>query len=88
MISVIFDIEARRVTTETTAAGDCFNGAIATALVAVPKLTEAVEIACKPAAMPTTKLSTALDAQTGRNASLDLAVGFIRIPHHARHNPY
>ena len=57
MISVIFDIEARRVTTrETTAAGDCFNSAIATALVAVANLIEAVEIACKPAAMPTTKL--------------------------------
>ena len=57
MIFVIFDIEARRVTTrETTATGDRFNGAIATALVAVAKLTEAVEIACKPAAMPTTKL--------------------------------
>ena len=36
MMSVILDIEARRVTIrETTAAGDCFNGAIATALVAV-----------------------------------------------------
>ena len=57
MISVIFDIEARRVTTrETTAAGDCFNGAIATAIVAIAKFTEAVEIACKPTAMPTTKL--------------------------------
>ena len=87
MISVIFDIEARRVTTrETTAAGDCFNGAIATALVAVAKLTEAVEIACKPAAMPTTKLGA--QRSTPRNASLDLAVGFIRIPHHAQHNPY
>ena len=49
-------IEAPRVATlDTTAAGDCFNGALATALVAGAKLTEAVEFACQAAAVSTTK---------------------------------
>ena len=49
-------IEAPRVATlDTTAAGDCFNGALATALVAGAELTEAVEFACQAAAVSTTK---------------------------------
>jgi ribokinase len=50
-------IEAPRVVTrDTTAAGDCFNGALATALVAGAGLTEAVEFACRAAALSTTQL--------------------------------
>lgn len=53
---VCTQIEAPRVATlDTTAAGDCFNGALATALVAGAELTEAVEFACQAAAMSTTK---------------------------------
>ena len=49
-------IEAPRVATrDTTAAGDCFNGALATALVAGAGLTEAVEFACRAAALSTTQ---------------------------------
>ncbi|MGB1848451.1 MAG: PfkB family carbohydrate kinase, partial [Pseudohongiellaceae bacterium] len=40
---------------DTTAAGDCFNGALATALVAGAELTEAVEFACRAAALSTTQ---------------------------------
>ncbi|MEC8453610.1 MAG: PfkB family carbohydrate kinase, partial [Pseudomonadota bacterium] len=53
---VCTQIKAPRVATlDTTAAGDCFNGALATALVAGAELTEAVEFACQAAAMSTTK---------------------------------
>ncbi|MEC8803757.1 MAG: ribokinase [Pseudomonadota bacterium] len=53
---VCTQIEAPRVATlDTTAAGDCFNGALATALVTGAELTEAVEFACQAAAMSTTK---------------------------------
>ncbi len=49
-------IEAPSVATrDTTAAGDCFNGALATALVAGAELTEAVEFACRAAALSTTQ---------------------------------
>ena len=49
-------VEAPRVATrDTTAAGDCFNGALATALVAGAGLIEAVEFACRAAALSTTQ---------------------------------
>ena len=43
------------VTQDTTAAGDCFNGALATALVEGAELIDAVEFACQAAAVSATK---------------------------------